>query len=159
VLLLLPFAAGIQTVAIYSDPDINGIHVKAADEAVCVGPAKSALSYLSIPRVVEAIERTGAQAVHPGYGFLSENTKFVEELEKRGVVFIGPKSSAMDALGDKIHSKKLAIGAGVNTIPGHMADIPDPEEAVRIARHIGYPVMVKASSGGGGKGMRVCWSE
>lgn len=150
---------GIKTVAIYSDPDVQGIHVKAADEAYCVGPAKSTLSYLSIPRVLEAIERTGAQAVHPGYGFLSENTKFVEELEKRKVTFIGPKASAMDALGDKIHSKKLAMAAGVNTVPGYLADIPNAEEAVKIARDIGYPVMVKASSGGGGKGMRVCYSD
>jgi len=146
-------------VAIYSDPDVGGLHVKAADEAVCVGPARSALSYLSIPRVVDAILRTGAQAVHPGYGFLSENALFVAELERRGIVFIGPKATAMEALGDKINSKQLAMRAGVNTIPGHMADIPDAEEAVRIARDVGYPVMVKASSGGGGKGMRVCRTD
>lgn len=151
--------AGIKTVAIYSDPDINGIHVAAADEAVCVGPARSALSYLSIPKVIAAIEKTGAQAVHPGYGFLSENSAFVAELEKRGIVFIGPKASAMEALGDKINSKNLAIKAGVNTVPGYLADLVDAEEAVRVSRDIGYPVMIKASSGGGGKGMRVCYTD
>lgn len=123
-----------------------------------LGPAKSSESYLSIPRVLAAIESSGAQAVHPGYGFLSENTAFVTELEARGITFIGPRATAMDALGDKIHSKKLAAKAGVHTVPGYLADIPNPDEAVRIARDIGYPVMVKASSGGGGKGMRVCYS-
>ena len=143
----------------YSEPDLAGLHVAAADESFLLGPAASTKSYLSVPRVLAALEATGAQAVHPGYGFLSENTAFVAELEKRGIVFIGPRASAMESLSDKIHSKKLAMAAGVNTVPGHLSDIPNAEEAVRIAREIGYPVMVKASSGGGGKGMRMCYSE
>jgi len=151
--------AGIKTVAVYSDPDANAMHVHACDEAVCVGPAASSKSYLNIPRILGAIESTGAQAVHPGYGFLSENAGFVGQLEARGVSFIGPSAYAMDALGDKIHSKQLALKAGVRTVPGFVGDVPSVEDAVRIARDIGYPVMIKASAGGGGKGMRVAYND
>jgi propionyl-CoA carboxylase alpha chain len=144
---------------VYSDPDANGLHVRTADEAVCVGPALSSKSYLNIPRIIQAIEESGSQAVHPGYGFLSENSHFVGELEKRNITFIGPSAYAMDALGDKIHSKKLALNAGVRTVPGYVGEIPDAEEAVRISREIGYPVMIKASAGGGGKGMRIAYTD
>ena len=143
----------------YSDPDANAVHVRACDESVCVGPAASARSYLNIPRILSAIESTGAQAVHPGYGFLSENSAFVKQLEARGVSFIGPSAYAMNALGDKIHSKELAIKAGVRTVPGFVGEVPSVEDAIRIARDIGYPVMIKASAGGGGKGMRCCYTD
>jgi len=150
---------GIKTVAIYSDPDYRGVHVQAADEAVCVGPAASAKSYLNVPRILDAIRSTGAQAVHPGYGFLSENAGFARVLEERGIKFIGPGSAAIEAMGDKVESKLLAIKAGVNTIPGYAGIVADDAEAVRIARDIGYPVMIKASGGGGGKGMRIAWND
>ncbi|GMF54249.1 unnamed protein product [Phytophthora fragariaefolia] len=130
-----------------------------ADEAVCVGPAPSAQSYLSIPRVLEAVRATGAQAVHPGYGFLSENKDFCAALQAAGVAFIGPGHEAIQVMGDKIESKQLAMDAGVNTIPGFLGEIHSPEDAVRVARDIGYPVMIKASAGGGGKGMRVAYSD
>jgi propionyl-CoA carboxylase alpha chain len=126
---------------------------------VCVGPAPSSASYLNVPRILEAIRSTGSQAVHPGYGFLSENAGFASALEKSGVKFIGPPSSAISSMGDKIHSKTLAMKAGVSTIPGFLGDVKDVEEATRIARDIGYPVMIKASRGGGGKGMRIAYSE
>jgi propionyl-CoA carboxylase alpha chain len=148
-------AMGIKTVAVYSDADRNAMHVRLADEAVHIGPAPSAQSYLVIDRIVEACRSTGAEAVHPGYGFLSEKTAFAEALAKIGVAFIGPKPHAITAMGDKIESKKLAKKAGVNTIPGYTDVIDGPEHAVKIARDIGYPVMLKASAGGGGKGMRV----
>ena len=150
---------GIKTVAIHSDPDYRAVHVAAADEAVCVGPAASSKSYLNVPRILEAIRSSGAQAVHPGYGFLSENAGFARVLEERGVKFIGPPSGAIDAMGDKIESKQLAIKAGVNTIPGFLGIVADDDEAVRIAREIGFPVMIKASAGGGGKGMRIAWND
>ena len=150
---------GIATVAVYSDADRNALHVQMADEAVHIGPAPAAQSYIVIDRIMDAIRQTGAEAVHPGYGFLSENMKFAEALERAGVVFIGPPSAAIEAMGDKITSKKLAMEAGVSTVPGHMGLIADAEEAVRIARGIGYPVMIKASAGGGGKGMRIAWSD
>ena len=150
---------GIRTVAVYSDADRNALHVRMADEAVHIGPSPAAQSYIVIDRIMEAVRKTGAQAVHPGYGFLSENRAFAAALEAAGVVFIGPPSSAIEAMGDKITSKKLAMEAGVSTVPGHMGLIADAAEATRIAGQIGYPVMIKASAGGGGKGMRIAWNE
>jgi propionyl-CoA carboxylase alpha chain len=150
---------GIQTVAVYSDADRNALHVKMADEAVHIGPPPAAQSYIVIDRIMEAIRRTGAEAVHPGYGFLSENMKFAEALEKENVVFVGPPSPAIEAMGDKITSKKIAMEAGVSTVPGYMGLIADADEAVKISREIGYPVMIKASAGGGGKGMRIAWTD
>jgi propionyl-CoA carboxylase alpha chain len=135
------------------------MHVKQADEAVHIGPAPSAQSYLVIDRIIEAIRQTGADAVHPGYGFLSENRAFAERLEKEGVTFIGPPVPAIEAMGDKITSKKIAAEAGVSTVPGHMGLIADADEAVKISSGIGYPVMIKASAGGGGKGMRIAWND
>ncbi|EQC26457.1 propionyl-CoA carboxylase alpha chain [Saprolegnia diclina VS20] len=150
---------GIKTVAVYSEPDVNSVAVRMADEAICVGPAKSASSYLNIERIMEAVKQTGAQAVHPGYGFLSENKLFCEALDEAGVTFIGPGFHAIEAMGDKIESKQIAIDAGVNTIPGFQGVIQDETEAVKVANDIGYPVMVKASAGGGGKGMRVAYND
>ncbi|CAK4716260.1 unnamed protein product [Aphanomyces euteiches] len=150
---------GIRTVAVYSEPDVNSVAVRMADEAVCVGPAKSSSSYLNIDRIIQAVKDTGAQAVHPGYGFLSENKLFCEALDEAGVTFIGPGFHAIEAMGDKIESKQIAIDAGVNTIPGYQGVIQDEDEAVKVAHDIGYPVMVKASAGGGGKGMRVAYND
>ncbi|OWU67277.1 acetyl-CoA carboxylase [Roseovarius sp. 22II1-1F6A] len=152
-------AMGIKTVAIYSDADRNALHVQMADEAVHIGPAPANQSYIVIDRVMEAIRQTGAQAVHPGYGFLSENPKFAQALEAEGVAFIGPPVGAIEAMGDKITSKKIAAEAGVSTVPGYMGLIADAEDAVKISNEIGYPVMIKASAGGGGKGMRIAWSD
>jgi propionyl-CoA carboxylase alpha chain len=146
---------GIGTVAVYSDADSTALHVEMADEAVHVGPPESGQSYLRTEAIVDACRRTGAQAVHPGYGFLSEKTDFAQALADAGITFIGPPADAIAAMGDKITSKRLADEAGVNTVPGVMGLIEDPEEAVRIARDIGYPVMIKATAGGGGKGMRI----
>ena len=150
---------GIKTVAVYSDADRNALHVKMADEAVHIGPSPAAQSYIVIDKIMAAIKETGAEAVHPGYGFLSENMNFAAALEAAGVVFIGPPSPAIEAMGDKITSKKLAMAAGVSTVPGHMGLIADADEAVKIATQIGYPVMIKASAGGGGKGMRIAWDD
>ncbi len=150
---------GIQTVAVYSDADRNALHVKMADEAVHIGPPPANQSYIVIDKIMDAIRQTGAEAVHPGYGFLSENMKFAEALEKEGVVFVGPPSPAIEAMGDKITSKKIAQEAGVSTVPGYMGLIEDAEEAVKISKEIGYPVMIKASAGGGGKGMRIAWND
>ena len=150
---------GIATVAVYSDADRGALHVRMADEAVHIGPSPAAQSYIVIDRIMAAVAQTGAQAVHPGYGFLSENRMFAAALEAAGVVFIGPPSSAIEQMGDKITSKKIAIAAGVSTVPGHMGLIADADEAVRIAREIGYPVMIKASAGGGGKGMRIARND
>ncbi|WP_304617471.1 acetyl-CoA carboxylase biotin carboxylase subunit [Paracoccus sp. (in: a-proteobacteria)] len=150
---------GIATVAVYSDADRNALHVKMADEAVHIGPPPANQSYIVIDKIMEAIRQTGAEAVHPGYGFLSENMKFAEALEAEGVVFIGPPSGAIEAMGDKITSKKIAAEAGVSTVPGYMGLIADADEAARISTQIGYPVMIKASAGGGGKGMRIAWNE
>jgi len=150
---------GIATVAVYSDADRDALHVRQADEAVHIGPAPSSQSYIVIDRILDAIRRTGADAVHPGYGFLSENANFAEALKTEGVAFIGPPPVAIEAMGDKITSKKIAASAGVSTVPGHMGLIEDADEAVRIAASIGYPVMIKASAGGGGKGMRIAWNE
>jgi propionyl-CoA carboxylase alpha chain len=150
---------GIATVAVYSDADANALHERMADEAVHIGPAPSNQSYIVIDNILAAIARTGADAVHPGYGFLSENAAFAAALEKAGIAFIGPPVKAIEAMGDKITSKKIAADAGVSTVPGHMGLIEDAEEAVRIASSIGYPVMIKASAGGGGKGMRIAWND
>jgi propionyl-CoA carboxylase alpha chain len=150
---------GIKTVAVYSDADKDALHVQMADEAVHIGPPPSAQSYLVIEKIVEACLRTGAQAVHPGYGFLSEKREFQEALAKAGVAFIGPDAHAIFAMGDKIESKKLARQAGVNTVPGYLGVIAGPDEAVAIARDVGYPVMIKASAGGGGKGMRLARTD
>ncbi|QHG72930.1 acetyl-CoA carboxylase biotin carboxylase subunit [Ensifer adhaerens] len=150
---------GIATVAVYSDADRDAMHVRMADEAVHIGPSPSAQSYIVIDKIIDAIRKTGADAVHPGYGFLSENAAFAQALEKEGVAFIGPPVGAIQAMGDKITSKKLAAEAGVSTVPGHMGLIEDADEAVRIAGSIGYPVMIKASAGGGGKGMRIAWND
>ena len=150
---------GIQTVAIYSDADRNALHVKMADEAVHIGPPPANQSYIVIDKVMDAIRQTGAEAVHPGYGFLSENSKFAEALQAEGVAFIGPPVGAIEAMGDKITSKKIAMDADVSTVPGVMGLIEDAEDAVKISNEIGYPVMIKASAGGGGKGMRIAWND
>ncbi len=146
---------GIATVAVYSEADADALHVEFADESICIGPAPSTESYLRIEKIVEACRQTGAEAVHPGYGFLSENAEFAVALDNAGVVFIGPPADAMRTMGDKIASKNLAESAGVSTIPGSTEVIKDPKHAEKIARKIGYPVMLKASAGGGGKGMRL----
>jgi len=150
---------GIKTVAVYSDADADALHVEMADEAIAIGPPAAAESYLVIDRILDAIKRTGAEAVHPGYGFLSENRKFAEALDQAGIVFIGPTPEAIEAMGDKIESKKLAQEAGVSGVPGHLSAILGPDEAVAIAKDIGFPVMLKASAGGGGKGMRIAFNE
>ncbi|KAM6178493.1 propionyl-CoA carboxylase alpha chain [Rhynchocyon petersi] len=150
---------GIKTVAIHSDVDASSVHVKMADEAVCVGPAPTSKSYLNMDAIMEAIKKTRAQAVHPGYGFLSENKEFAKRLAAEDVIFIGPDTHAIQAMGDKIESKLLAKKAKVNTIPGFDGVVKDADEAVRIAGEIGYPVMIKASAGGGGKGMRIAWDD
>ena len=146
---------GINTVAVYSDADENAMHVDLADESICIGGSTSSESYLVIDKIISACIECGAEAVHPGYGFLSENDAFAKALEKNNIVFIGPKSKAIVCMGDKIESKKIAEEAGVNVIPGFTEAIKDSEQAVKVANDIGYPVMLKASAGGGGKGMRV----
>jgi len=150
---------GIATVAVYSDADAEALHVRMADEAIRIGPAPSAESYLKVERIVEACLQSGAEAVHPGYGFLSENPRFARALAAAGVRFIGPGPDAIAAMGDKIESKKLARAAGVSSVPGHIDVVPDADAAVAIARDIGYPVMIKASAGGGGKGMRIAAND
>jgi propionyl-CoA carboxylase alpha chain len=150
---------GIKTVAVYSEIDKEARHVQMADEAVCIGPAPSRESYLVMDRIIQACKDTGAEGVHPGYGFLSENEQFARRCEVEGIIFIGPKYQSIAAMGDKIASKKLALEAKVNTIPGFNEAIEKAEDAVRIAREIGYPVMIKASAGGGGKGLRVAFND
>ena len=150
---------GIKTVAVYSEADKDALHVQMADEAVLIGPPPSAQSYLQIERIVDACKQTGAQAVHPGYGFLSENAKFAQALDAAGITFIGPNVHAIQAMGDKITSKKLAEEARVNCVPGFTGVIEDAEHVLSIARDIGYPVMLKASAGGGGKGMRIARND
>ena len=150
---------GIRTVAVYSDADRDALHVMMADEAVHIGPAAAAQSYLVIDRIVDACRQTGAQAVHPGYGFLSEREAFPRALAEAGITFIGPNPGAIAAMGDKIESKKAAAAANVSTVPGFLGVIESPDHAVRIADEIGYPVMIKASAGGGGKGMRIAHSS
>lgn len=150
---------GIGTVAVYSEADARSLAVEMADEAVLLGPAPAARSYLLADRIVDAVRQTGAEAVHPGFGFLSENAGFARRLRDEKIAFIGPNPEAIDSMGDKITSKKFAAEAGVSTVPGHMGLIETPEQAVEIARGIGYPVMIKASAGGGGKGIRVAHSD
>jgi len=150
---------GIKTVQVYSEADAGSLAVEMADEAVLIGPAPAAQSYLLADRIVDAVRQTGAEAVHPGFGFLSENPAFARRLRDEGIAFIGPNPEAIEAMGDKITSKKFAAEAGVSTVPGHMGLIESTEEAVTIARQIGYPVMIKASAGGGGKGIRVAHSD
>ncbi|XP_056147679.1 propionyl-CoA carboxylase alpha chain, mitochondrial isoform X1 [Lampris incognitus] len=150
---------GIRTVAVHSDVDASAVHVKMADEAVCVGPAPTSKSYLNMDAIMDAVTSTGSQAVHPGYGFLSENKEFARRLAAEGVTFIGPDTHAIEAMGDKIQSKLIAKAAKVNTIPGFDGVVKTTEEAVKIAQDIGYPVMIKASAGGGGKGMRISWND
>ena len=150
---------GIATVAVYSDADRDAVHVEMADEAVHIGPAPAAQSYLLPEKIIAACKTTGAQAVHPGYGFLSERASFCEALEKEGIVFIGPKPKAITAMGDKIESKKFANAAKVSTVPGWLGVIENADHAEKIADEIGYPVMIKASAGGGGKGMRIAWDR
>src|SRR5688572_17831277 len=149
---------GIATVAIFSDADRDAIHVEMADEAVHIGPAAASQSYLLPEKIIEACKATGAEAVHPGYGFLSERASFCEALEAEGIIFIGPKPKAIRAMGDKIESKKFANAANVSTVPGFLGVIEDADHAEKIAGEIGYPVMIKASAGGGGKGMRIAWN-
>jgi propionyl-CoA carboxylase alpha chain len=150
---------GIKTVAVFSDADAGALHTRLADEAVHIGPSAAAESYLVIDKLVAACKQTGAEAVHPGYGFLAENAAFAEALEAAGVTFIGPGLRAINSMGDKITSKELAKEAGVNTIPGYADVIKDADHAVKIAKKITYPVMLKATAGGGGKGMRVAWND
>src|SRR5882724_2541198 len=149
---------GIETVAVYSEADRDALHVEMADDAILIGPPAAAESYLSMEKIVEACRKTGAQAVHPGYGFLSERETFPRALEAAGIVFVGPNPGAIAAMGDKIESKKAAAKAKVSTVPGHLGVIGDAKHAVKIAEQIGYPVMIKASAGGGGKGMRIAHS-
>lgn len=150
---------GVKTVAVYSEADASALHVRYADEAICIGPAQSKESYLRMDKIIDACKKTGAQAIHPGYGFLSENAHFVDLCEHEGIVFIGPSSAPMLALGDKINSKKIAKDAGCFTIPGFQGEVVDENHAVVLAREVGYPVMIKASAGGGGKGMRVAYND
>ena len=150
---------GIATVAVYSDADADALHVQMADEAINIGPAASAESYLVIDKIIQACRDTGADAVHPGYGFLSENSQFRDALDDAGIVFIGPGKKAIESMGDKITSKLIAEKAGVNCIPGYTDVVRDGDHAVEISAGIGYPVMLKASAGGGGKGMRVAWDD
>jgi propionyl-CoA carboxylase alpha subunit len=150
---------GIETVAVYSDADKDALHVEMADYAVPIGPPPAAESYLLIEKIVAACQHSGAEAVHPGYGFLSEREAFAKALAAAGFVFIGPNPKAIAAMGDKIESKKAAAKAKVSTVPGHLGVIEDDRQAVRIADEIGYPVMIKASAGGGGKGMRIARSK
>ena len=150
---------GIKTVAVYSDADARAPHVKMADESVRLGPPPASESYLKAELIIDACKATGAEAVHPGYGFLSERESFAKALAKAGIAFIGPPPKAIAAMGDKIESKKLAQKAGVNIVPGYLDDIATTAEAVKIAKDIGFPVMMKASAGGGGKGMRLAWNE
>ncbi|MCH2163124.1 MAG: acetyl/propionyl/methylcrotonyl-CoA carboxylase subunit alpha [Marinovum sp.] len=150
---------GIPTVALYSDADKAALHVQMADEAIHIGPSPANQSYIVIDKVIAAIKASGADAVHPGYGFLSENAKFAEALDAAGVAFVGPPVGAIESMGDKITSKKIAQKANVSTVPGYMGLIEDADEAVKISGEIGYPVMIKASAGGGGKGMRIAWND
>jgi len=149
----------IKTVAVYSDADENALHVTMADEAVYIGASSASESYLSIDKIISACKKTGANAVHPGYGFLSERAEFCERLAAENIIFIGPPVNAIEAMGDKITSKKIAQEANVSTVPGHMDLIDDAKHAVTISNKIGYPVMIKASAGGGGKGMRIAWND
>src|SRR5215831_17585246 len=150
---------GIKTVVVYSEADADSLAVEMADESVFIGPAPAAQSYLVADKIIDACNQTGAQAVHPGFGFLSERADFAQRCADEGIVFIGPNPGAITAMGDKIESKKFAQKAGVSTVPGHIGEIDDVAHATRISKEIGYPVMLKASAGGGGKGIRVAWNQ
>lgn len=150
---------GIKTVAVFSDADRHALHVQMADEAIHIGASPASQSYIDIEKVINAAKSSGAEAIHPGYGFLSENSKFADALSKSKIAFIGPPKSAIESMGDKITSKKIAQESGVSTVPGYMGLISSAKEAVKISKEIGYPVMIKASAGGGGKGMRVAWND
>ena len=151
---------GIKTVVVHSEADREAKYVKLADESVCIGPAASSLSYLSMPAIISAAEVTDAEAIHPGYGFLSENADFAERVEQSGFVFIGPRSDSIRLMGDKVSAQQAMIKAGVPCVPGSDGALPDdPKEIVRIARKVGYPVIIKAAGGGGGRGMRVVHTE
>ncbi|MBP8308800.1 MAG: acetyl-CoA carboxylase biotin carboxylase subunit, partial [Burkholderiaceae bacterium] len=151
---------GIKTVVVHSEADTEAKYVKLADESVCIGPAPSRDSYLNIPAIISAAEVTDSEAIHPGYGFLSENADFAERVEKSGFVFIGPRSDSIRLMGDKVSAKDAMRKAGVPVVPGSEGALPDdPKEIVRIARAVGYPVIIKASGGGGGRGMRVVHTE
>jgi propionyl-CoA carboxylase alpha chain len=150
---------GVKTVAVYSEADASGLHVRMADEAYCIGPAASADSYLQMERIIEVAKKSGAGAIHPGYGFLSENSKFVEMVEAAGIAFVGPDGGPMEAMGDKINSKLIAKNAGCFVIPGFEGEVADEDDAVKLSNEIGYPVMIKASAGGGGKGMRTAFND
>ena len=150
---------GIKTVAVFSDADRQALHVQMADEAIHIGASPASQSYIDIKKVINAAKSCGAEAIHPGYGFLSENSKFADALSKEKIAFIGPPKGAIESMGDKITSKKIAQEAGVSTVPGYMGLINSEEEAVKISKEIGYPVMIKASAGGGGKGMRIAWND
>src|SRR5690242_20142859 len=149
---------GIATVVVYSEADADSMAVEMADETVAIGPAPASESYLVADKIIAACKQTGAQAVHPGFGFLSENAGFAKRLAAEGIVFIGPNPHAIEAMGDKIESKKFATKAGVSVVPGHVGEIDDVPHAIKISEDIGYPVMLKASAGGGGKGIRVAWN-
>ncbi|CAM5212688.1 Biotin carboxylase OS=Castellaniella defragrans OX=75697 GN=HNR28_002681 PE=4 SV=1 [Castellaniella defragrans] len=151
---------GIKTVMVYSEADREAKYVRLADEAVCIGPASPRDSYLNVPSLISAAEVTDAEAIHPGYGFLSENADFAERVEKSGFVFIGPRPDSIRTMGDKVHAKQAMIAAGVPVVPGSEGALPnDPDEILRIAKKVGYPVMIKAAGGGGGRGMRVVYTE
>lgn len=150
---------GIETVAVYSDADRGSMFVKEADMAYRIGPPPTNQSYLQMETILDVVKASGAQAVHPGYGFLSENPRFGKLLAANGVTFIGPDEKAIIAMGDKIESKKLAKEAGVSTVPGYMGEVDTVEEVLKISNEIGYPVMIKASAGGGGKGMRIAFTD
>ena len=150
---------GIGTVAVYSEADEGALHTRMADDAICIGPAAAAESYLNVDAILGAIAETGAEAVHPGYGFLSESAAFAEALAAEGVTFIGPPPAAIASMGDKLAARRIAADAGVATIPGTEDAVDDAEAAIAAAREIGYPVMLKAAAGGGGKGMRLVWDE
>jgi propionyl-CoA carboxylase alpha chain len=150
---------GIKTVVVYSEADADSMAVEMADETVFIGPAPASESYLVADKIVAAVRETGAEAVHPGFGFLSENASFARRLAAEGITFIGPNPHAIEAMGDKIESKKFAVKAGISVVPGHVGEIDDTAHAVRISEEIGYPVMLKASAGGGGKGIRVAWNR
>ena len=150
---------GVQTVVVYSDADADSMAVEMADETVYIGASPASESYLVADKIIDAVRQTCAEAIHPGFGFLSENPVFAKRLEEEGIGWIGPNAYAIEAMGDKISSKKLAAEAGVSTVPGHMGLIEDTKEAVKISKEIGYPVMIKASAGGGGKGIRVAAND
>lgn len=150
---------GVKTVAVYSDADMTSMFVKEADEAYRIGPPASSESYLKMDTILEVAKASGAQAIHPGYGFLSENANFCRLLADNGIKFIGPPTGAIMAMGDKIESKKLANDAKVNTVPGYLGEVEEDEDIIRISNEIGYPVMIKASAGGGGKGMRIAFND